>query len=253
MTVLYMETRAKIWIVERESLLANAIAQLCSEQGTVESEIVTPEKLNEKISQAAETVQKSQVIIVRHELRNRLQPALAKNKAIGKIILGGAVIDDKNTRTKSCALPIYRKPFASLLSNFIEQLQQYAGSSTQPSSDSRILLGSWQFIPSQRLITRIEPSELGKSPHAKDSAQIKLTEKESELLHYLFLKNGDYTKRSDILRELWAYQEGVTSHTLDQHIYRLRQKISATELQKQLILDRLNESYRLVINLYSNS
>ncbi len=54
---------------------------------------------------------------------------------------------------------------------------------------------------------------------------IDLTEKEVQLLAILADKKGDWVPREEILAEIWGYQEGLETHTLETHIYRLRQKI----------------------------
>lgn len=61
--------------------------------------------------------------------------------------------------------------------------------------------------------------------HDPDRTAIKLTEKEVEILHYLAQLHPRAASREDILRDVWKYAEGADTHTLETHLYRLRQKI----------------------------
>ena len=57
------------------------------------------------------------------------------------------------------------------------------------------------------------------------SAQHSLTEKESELLHYLYARSGQVIAREQLLEEVWRYDPSADTHTLETHIYRLRHKL----------------------------
>ncbi len=58
----------------------------------------------------------------------------------------------------------------------------------------------------------------------KKGTVIRLTEKETALLTFLAQKDAPVS-RSDILAEVWGYQEGIETHTLETHIYQLRRKL----------------------------
>ena len=53
---------------------------------------------------------------------------------------------------------------------------------------------------------------------------MRLTEKETNILKYLYRAGGKSVAREELLAEVWGYNAGVTTHTLETHIYRLRQK-----------------------------
>ena len=55
--------------------------------------------------------------------------------------------------------------------------------------------------------------------------KIRLTEKETSILKYLYRAGDRPVGRDTLLGEVWGYNAGVTTHTLETHIYRLRQKI----------------------------
>ena len=55
--------------------------------------------------------------------------------------------------------------------------------------------------------------------------KIRLTEKETNILKFLYRAAGKPVPRQVLLNEVWGYNSAVTTHTLETHIYRLRQKI----------------------------
>lgn len=86
-------------------------------------------------------------------------------------------------------------------------------------------------------------------PHAKTleaeaGQKIKLTEKEVDILQFLLAAQSTYpdgvVSRATLLNEVWGYQEGISTHTLETHIYRLRLKIGAELLMTQAGGYRLN-------------
>ncbi len=70
----------------------------------------------------------------------------------------------------------------------------------------------------------------------KDHKQTQLTEKEAEILTYLHTQKGKTVSRKDLLSAVWNYAEGVETHTLETHIYRLRQKIEKDTSNPQILI-----------------
>ncbi len=56
--------------------------------------------------------------------------------------------------------------------------------------------------------------------------RIRLTEKETAVLKFLY-RSDTAVNRQMLMHEVWGYNSAVTTHTLETHIYRLRQKIEA--------------------------
>lgn len=69
-------------------------------------------------------------------------------------------------------------------------------------------------------------------------AEIRLTEKERDILLTLYDAQGDAVARHALLDHVWGYASGVETHTLETHIYRLRQKIESDPAQPVLLLTR---------------
>jgi DNA-binding response OmpR family regulator len=74
--------------------------------------------------------------------------------------------------------------------------------------------------------------------------KIRLTEKETNILKYLYRAGAQAVSREELLTEVWGYNAGVTTHTLETHIYRLRQKIEPDPTSARLLVTETG-GYRL--------
>ncbi|KAF0115577.1 MAG: two component transcriptional regulator [Hyphomonadaceae bacterium] len=91
----------------------------------------------------------------------------------------------------------------------------------------------------QMSLINIEGFELNpvrKSLTNNNGVELKLTDKEVAILTYLNGAAGSPVTREELLREVWRYNKGVTTHTLETHIYKLRQKLSTIIGQKEVLL-----------------
>jgi DNA-binding response OmpR family regulator len=98
--------------------------------------------------------------------------------------------------------------FAVLLARLRAQLRQH-----EASEDAVFTIGPYSFRPSSKLLT---------SPKGN---KVRLTEKETAILRYLYRAGQQAVSRETLLQEVWGYNSGVTTHTLETHVYRLRQKV----------------------------
>jgi len=73
--------------------------------------------------------------------------------------------------------------------------------------------------------------------------RIRLTEKETNILKFLH-RAGGTVSRDVLLHEVWGYNPAVSTHTLETHIYRLRQKIEKDPSHAQLLITE-SGGYRL--------
>jgi DNA-binding response OmpR family regulator len=74
--------------------------------------------------------------------------------------------------------------------------------------------------------------------------RIRLTDKEAAILRYLFRAGTKAVPRDELLREVWGYNAAVTTHTLETHIYRLRQKIEPVGGRNDILITE-GGGYRL--------
>ncbi|MCF6329528.1 MAG: response regulator transcription factor [Henriciella sp.] len=96
--------------------------------------------------------------------------------------------------------------------------------SFEQSEDATFEVGPYEFRPSMKLLVR------------EDERKIRLTEKETNILKYLYRASGKSVAREELLSEVWGYNAAVTTHTLETHIYRLRQKIELIPSNAQLLV-----------------
>ena len=104
--------------------------------------------------------------------------------------------------------------------------------SFEQSEDATFDVGPYTFRPSLKLLVR------------EDDRKIRLTEKETNILKYLYRAGGKAVARDELLSEVWGYHAAVTTHTLETHIYRLRQKIEPDPSQARILLTEAG-GYRL--------
>lgn len=104
--------------------------------------------------------------------------------------------------------------------------------SFEQSEDATFQVGPYEFRPSMKTLTR------------EDDRKIRLTEKETNILKYLYRAGSKSVPREELLSEVWGYNAAVTTHTLETHIYRLRQKIEPDPGNARLLVTEAG-GYRL--------
>ena len=109
--------------------------------------------------------------------------------------------------------------FAVLLARIRAQLRQH-----EHSEDATFTVGKYTFRPSQKLLVE------------SDGTKVRLTEKEAGIIRYLYRADRKVVGRDQLLSEVWGYNSGVTTHTLETHVYRLRQKIETDPSNAQLLV-----------------
>ncbi|MDA0708188.1 MAG: response regulator transcription factor [Proteobacteria bacterium] len=110
--------------------------------------------------------------------------------------------------------------FSVLLARIRAHLRQHL-----ISEDASYPVGHYIFKPGEKILTNPETGE-----------KVRLTEKETAILKYLKRAQGATIKREKLLGEVWGYNANVTTHTLETHVYRLRQKIEIDPSNALIIL-----------------
>ena len=147
------------------------------------------------------------------------------------IMLTGHISDtDAVLGLDSGANDYVTKPFrfAVLLARIRAHLRQH-----EASDDAVFQIGQYTFRPSSKHLINSKGGKL------------RLTEKETAILRFLYRAGQQVVSRDTLLREVWGYNANVTTHTLETHIYRLRQKIERDPANAQLLVTEAG-GYKLI-------
>lgn len=118
--------------------------------------------------------------------------------------------------------------FAVLLARIRAQLRQH-----EQSEEAVFNIGHYVFKPAAKMLID------------GNGGKVRLTEKETSILKYLYRAGEKVVSRDVLLHEVWGYNAGVTTHTLETHIYRLRQKIERDPSKAELLVTEAG-GYKLV-------
>ncbi len=148
------------------------------------------------------------------------------------VMLTGADTDaDTILGLNAGANDVVTKPFklGVLLARVRAQLRQH-----EQSVNAVFTIGPFTFRPSAKLL-------LDEATNSK----VPLTEKETAILKYLCRAGNKVVGRDVLLNEVWGYNASVTTHTLETHVYRLRQKIETDPSNAEILVTEPG-GYRLV-------
>lgn len=157
---------------------------------------------------------------------------LRKNGFKGPVVMLTAQDSDSDTilGLESGANDYVTKPFkfAVLLARIRAQLRQH-----EQSEDAVFAIGPYSFKPAAKMLLD------------EGGGKVRLTEKETSILKFLYRAGEKVVSREVLLHEVWGYNAGVTTHTLETHIYRLRQKIEKDPSNAELLVTETG-GYKLV-------
>ena len=122
------------------------------------------------------------------------------------------------------------RPFkvALLLARIRAQIRAH-----EASEEAAVPIGPYTFRAGAKTLT----SETG--------GVLRLTEKEVAILRFLQRAGEGIVSRDTLLQEVWGYNASVTTHTLETHIYRLRQKIETDPSEARILVTEPG-GYRLM-------
>lgn len=118
--------------------------------------------------------------------------------------------------------------FGVLLARIRAHLRQH-----EQSEDAIFKVGPYTFKPAAKMLIR------------DDNRKIRLTEKETAIIKFLFRAGEQVVGRDVLLHDVWGYNAGVTTHTLETHVYRLRQKIERDPAHAEILVTE-GGGYKLV-------
>jgi DNA-binding response OmpR family regulator len=146
------------------------------------------------------------------------------------LLTGHGTDSDTILGLESGANDYVTKPFrfAVLLARIRAQLRQH-----EASEDAVFTIGPFTFRPSSKLLLNTKGNK------------VRLTEKETAILRFLYRAGQKPVSRETLLQEVWGYNSGVTTHTLETHIYRLRQKVERDATTPSILVTETG-GYKLV-------
>ncbi|NQV43649.1 MAG: response regulator transcription factor [Rhodospirillales bacterium] len=114
------------------------------------------------------------------------------------------------------------KPFrlGVLLARLRAHIRQH-----ERSDDAMFTIGPYTFQPGAKTLV-----------HNENNKKVRLTDKEGAILKYLYRTGDRVVSRDVLLDEVWGYNAGVTTHTLETHVYRLRQKIEENPSDAKILV-----------------
>ena len=93
--------------------------------------------------------------------------------------------------------------------------------------------GRFSFKPGDKILLNNSSKE-----------EVRLTDKETAIIKLLYLSGGEVVTRATLLEEVWGYNTTLTTHTLETHIYRIRQKVGNASSGQDFIATEA-EGYRM--------
>lgn len=124
---------------------------------------------------------------------------------------------------------VLHKPFSLWK---LTDMMHAANNMLDNSEEGALVFNQYKLQPNMRTITDLVTG-----------TETKLTEKEVNILKYLYKNAGRFVGKTDLQVNVWQYNEEVTTHTIETHIYRLRQKVEQGNGRRLIITD--NGRYKL--------
>ena len=167
-----------------------------------------------------------------NESQNFLDTLISKNENINIIAYHQPSL--KKVINNFGKLFLLEKPFKlKTLLNYLDSINN----TKNLHNSNKFLMEHIVFSPSKKTISNL-----------KTNYTEHLTEKENNLLIYFYNKKNEEIKKKDILTKIWGFSEKINTHTLETHIYRLKQKLNKIDKNLSLSLRSKNGVYYLKYN-----
>jgi DNA-binding response OmpR family regulator len=217
-----MTDQRRVLLIDDDEALRASLA----EQLMAEYEVAQAGSGNAGLSQA--TTERFDLILLDHglpdiegrEICRRLRAAGLRTPII--MLTAAASEADTVAGLDAGANDYLAKPFrlGELLARVRAQLRQH-----EASQDASFAIGPYTFLPGSKML--VEPAK---------NRKVRLTDKETQILRYLCRAGDQVISRETLLGEVWGYNAGVNTHTLETHIYRLRQKLESDPANAQFLV-----------------
>jgi DNA-binding response OmpR family regulator len=227
-----MSSIKKILLVDDD----DALRETLKEQFTLHDEFVVTEAANATAGIKALKDDHADIVILDVNMPDmdgrEACKIMRRNGYKGPVVMLTAQGSDADTilGLDSGANDYITKPFrfAVLLARIRSHLRQH-----EHSEDAVFQVGPYTFKPASKILLR------------EDNKKIRLTEKETAIIKFLFRAGEQSVSRETLLHDVWGYNAGVSTHTLETHIYRLRQKIERDPAQAEILVTE-GGGYKLI-------
>lgn len=227
-----MSTTKKILIVDDD----DALRETLRDQFSLHDEFVVTDVANATAGVKAVKADHADLVLLDVNLPDmdgrEACKIMRRNGYKGPVLMLTAQGSDSDTilGLDSGANDYVTKPFrfGVLLARIRAHLRQH-----EQSEDAIFKVGPYTFKPSAKMLIR------------DDNKKIRLTEKETAIIKFLFRSGEQVVSRDVLLHDVWGYNAGVTTHTLETHIYRLRQKIERDPAHAEILVTE-GGGYKLV-------
>ncbi len=163
-------------------------------------------------------------VAVVDENRQQAEQVRRAHPSIPIILLTRENIEENDYRNQ-----VLHKPF--MLRQLLDMVAA-ANNKLDNSDEGFLTFNQYELQPTARVIIDLV-----------SGVETKLTEKEVNILKYLYKAQNISVSKTDLQTNVWKYHEEVTTHTIETHIYRLRQKVEKNSGRRLILTD--NGRYKL--------
>ena len=223
-----MEEKSVIVIYEKEIKLNQILKEQLSIKDIYQIHEATDEKdLIELIEKLTVNLLLLNLNQISENLKNFLENYNFDN--ISTDIIGYYSKNYSHLNLKKLEITLLEKPFKIIF--LIKELEKLLSSKFSRNFDI-LLLNSLKFLPHEKILINL-----------KTKNKEHLTEKENKLLLYFCSNKNIELTKNDLLSSIWGVSESVNTHTLETHIYRLKQKLYKLEPKSSILLSNKNGLY----------
>jgi len=232
-----VEEKFILLIYEKELKLNQILQEQISNLNIYEVYGVTDEK---NLLELLEQMNTSILVLNLNKLNESLKNIILNHKFYNRInkILGYYNKNNYHLDINKEEITVLEKPFKIV--HLVDELEKLSNLKIQE-YPTTLLMEHLKFLPYEKVLINL-----------KTKNKEHLTEKENKLLYYLYSNKNSEIKKNDLLNEIWGVSESLNTHTLETHLYRLRQKLCKAAPELSFLLSNGNGSYTLKFKLMSN-
>ena len=224
-----LKQNLSILIYEKEKILNSILQYQISNYNNYNIVLIeNHEELNDILRNRSFDVCILDLKNLNNQIKNFINLLRSKNENINIIAYHEPFLKKSIDDSK---LHLFEKPFK--LINLLNFLDSINNRETLHNS-SKFLMEHVIFSPLKKTISNL------KTNHTEH-----LTEKENNLLIYFYNKKNEEILKKDLLTKIWGFSEKINTHTLETHIYRLKQKLNKIDKNLSLSLKNQNGLYYL--------